>query len=194
MKKALIIILAVISVIIFYLIKKYYYPPKIIIAKSDVAKYVLIETDQGNIKIKLKETLTLASAQFTKFVRSGFYDKTLIYHIVPDLLIEMGDPLTRYQDAKNYWGAGGAGATFKIKKYKGDKMLEGKVVMTDTGTKSYGSHFAIITKNTPWMTGRAEIIGEVVEGMDIVHKIEKSDINTSGIPNTDIKIVKITEL
>lgn len=194
MKKALIVLLAIISVIIYFLINKYYYPPKINLVRSDVANYVLMQTSEGVIKIKLKDSLTLAAAQFTKYVRSNFYDGILINHVVPDLLIEAGDPLTKYKEAEKYWGLGGSGSTFKIKKYRGDEIKEGTLVMTDAGGGVYGSHFAIITKETPWMIGRAEIIGKVVEGLEIVHKIEKSDINTSGIPKKEIRIIKITEV
>lgn len=193
MKKTLLIIFTVISLVILYLINKYYYPPKIVLQKSDVLANALIKTSMGDIKIKLRDEPTMATAQFTKFVREGFYDKTLIYHIVPDLLIEGGDPLTKFEEAKKYWGEGGAGATFKIKKYKGDEMTEGTVIMSDTGTKSYGSHFAIITKDTPWMLGKGEIIGKVVEGLDIVKKIEKQKIDPSGTPQDNIVIIKISE-
>lgn len=194
MKKAFIYILAIISVVIYYLINKYYFPPEINLQKSDIANSVLIETSLGKIKIKLKEDPTMASVQFTKLVREKFYDGVLFHYIVPNLLIEAGDPLTKYKEAKNFWGQGGSGSNFKINKYKGDKILEGTVVMTDTGGGVFGSHFAIITKDTPWMIGRAEVIGKVEEGIDIVKLIEKAETNTSGTPFWEIRITKITEL
>lgn len=194
MKKSFLIVLSVISISVFFLINKYYYPPKLNLSDSDIAKFVLVETSMGDFKIKLKDNKTLASAQFTKYVRANFYDGILFHRIVPNLLIETGDPLTKFKDAKKYWGMGGSGAVFKINKYKGDKIVEGTVVMTDRGEGVYGSYFAIITKDTPWMVGRAEIIGNVTEGMDIVKNIEKSEINTSGTPNNEIRIIKINEI
>lgn len=193
MKKALMIGVSIFFILVYYLIDKYYFPPKINLTNSDVSNKVTIQTEFGNIVVKLKDDPTLASAQFTKFARSGYYNQTQIHRIVPQLMIEGGDPITKYKDAKNIWGQVGSSATFKIKKYKGDKMEEGTVVMTDTGTKSYGSHFGIITKNTPWMVGRAEIVGKVIEGMDIVKKIEAIKTDNSGTPEKEIVVYKITE-
>lgn len=191
MKKALIVV-AVLSLVILYFINKYYFPPKIIFQKSDFANSVLLKTSEGDITIELNKKESLAIAQFVRLTRTGFYDGVRFHHIVPDLLIQAGDPLTKYIEAKAYWGQGGLSSTFPLETNRDDQMVAGTVAMADTGTKSYGSQFFIMTKDASWMKGRATVIGKVTSGMDVVKKIESSPIDVTGTPKSGAIIIKAT--
>jgi cyclophilin family peptidyl-prolyl cis-trans isomerase len=191
MKKSLFVV-ALLSLATLFLINKYYFPPKIIFQKSDFAEYVVISTSEGEINIKLNSKESLAIAQFVRLTRNGFYDGLRFHHIVPDLLIQVGDPLTKYEQAKQYWGQGGMSSTFPLETGRTDQMTTGTVAMADTGTRSYGSQFFILTKDSPWMKGRATIVGNVSDGMEVVKKIESLPIDVSGKPKSDVFIIKMT--
>jgi peptidyl-prolyl cis-trans isomerase A (cyclophilin A) len=95
------------------------------------------------------------------------YDGTIFHRVIPDFMIQGGDP------AGN--GMGGPGYKFedetKGSVHKFDKP--GKLAMANAGPNTNGSQFFITVAPTQWLTGNHTIFGEVVEGMDVVDKIVK---------------------
>lgn len=192
MKKSqiLIIVLAIISLFAFITINKYYFPPKIVLQKSDLAENLIIKTNMGDITVKLIDSPSLAVAQIVNLSRKGFYNGLLVHRIVPNLLIQTGDPLTRHPEQKEFWGKGGLGSTFPIGKTT-NQMTRGTVAMANTGTKSFGSQFIILLNDTPWMKGQGEVVGHVISGMEVVSRMENSKIDVTGLPLENIYIINI---
>jgi peptidyl-prolyl cis-trans isomerase A (cyclophilin A) len=93
------------------------------------------------------------------------YDGTIFHRIIPDFMIQGGDPAGT--------GMGGPGYQFedetKGSPHKFDKP--GKLAMANAGPNTNGSQFFITLAPTTWLTGKHTIFGEVVEGQDVVEKI-----------------------
>jgi Peptidyl-prolyl cis-trans isomerase (rotamase) - cyclophilin family len=110
------------------------------------------------------------------------YDNTIFHRVIPNFMIQGGDPLGT--------GTGGPGYKFadetKGSPHKFDKP--GKLAMANSGPNTNGSQFFITVAATDWLTGNHTIFGEVVEGQDVVDKITKLPRNRQDRPNTDIVV------
>lgn len=95
------------------------------------------------------------------------YDGTIFHRVIPDFMIQGGDP------AGN--GMGGPGYQFadetKGSPHRFDK--KGKLAMANAGPNTNGSQFFVTVAATEWLTGKHTIFGEVVEGQEIADKISK---------------------
>ena len=95
------------------------------------------------------------------------YDGTIFHRVIPDFMIQGGDP------AGN--GMGGPGYRFEDET-KGSPHkfnVPGKLAMANAGPNTNGSQFFITVAPTDWLTGKHTIFGEVAEGQDIVEKISR---------------------
>jgi peptidyl-prolyl cis-trans isomerase A (cyclophilin A) len=118
---------------------------------------------------------------------SSLYDGTIFHRVIPDFMIQGGDPTGT--------GMGGPGYQFqdetKGSPHKFDKP--GKLAMANAGPGTNGSQFFITVAPTPWLTGNHTIFGEVIEGQDIANKITTVPRGRQDKPNKDVvlKSVKI---
>jgi peptidyl-prolyl cis-trans isomerase A (cyclophilin A) len=110
------------------------------------------------------------------------YDGTIFHRVIPDFMIQGGDP------AGN--GMGGPGYQFedetKGSPHKFDKP--GKLAMANAGPNTNGSQFFITVAPTTWLTGKHTIFGEVVEGQDVVNKITSVPRNRQDRPMKDVTL------
>src|SRR3954465_6206058 len=110
------------------------------------------------------------------------YDGTIFHRVIPDFMIQGGDPAGT--------GMGGPGYQFedetKGSPHKFDKT--GKLAMANSGPNTNGSQFFITVAATPWLTGNHTIFGEVVEGQDIADKISNLPRNRQDKPNKDVVV------
>src|SRR5450631_1605178 len=119
--------------------------------------------------------------------RASLYNGTIFHRVIPDFMIQGGDPMGT--------GMGGPGYQFedetKGSTHRFDKT--GKLAMANAGPNTNGSQFFITVGNTEWLTGKHTIFGEVVEGYEVVEKISKVARNRQDRPNKDVvvKSVKI---
>ena len=115
------------------------------------------------------------------------YDGTVFHRVIPDFMIQGGDP--------EGTGMGGPGYKF-ADETRGSKhgfQEKGKLAMANAGPNTNGSQFFITVAPTTWLTGKHTIFGEVIEGYDIVEKISKVARDGMDRPNKDVvvKSVKI---
>jgi len=165
--------------------------------------YAVFTTTEGNIVCRLFEKeapktvanfIDLAEGKREwKHPVSGkkssdkLYDGTIFHRVIPDFMIQGGDP------AGN--GMGGPGYQFEDETrgsaHKFDKP--GKLAMANSGPNTNGSQFFITVVPTTWLTGKHTIFGEVVEGYEVVEKISKVARNRQDRPAKDVvvKSVKI---
>jgi peptidyl-prolyl cis-trans isomerase A (cyclophilin A) len=110
------------------------------------------------------------------------YDGTIFHRVIPDFMIQGGDPAGT--------GMGGPGYRFEDET-KGSPHkfnLPGKLAMANAGPNTNGSQFFITVAPTDWLTGKHTIFGEVVEGQNIVEKISLVPRNSQDKPHKPVVI------
>ena len=143
----------------------------------------VLETNKGNIKIKLMPDVAPMHVSSTMFLtEKGFYNGTIFHRVISDFMAQGGCPLGT--------GTGGPGY-----KYAGEFSPNVKhdrpflLSMANAGPETDGSQFFITFKATPWLDGKHTIFGEVVEGQDTVKKLEAAG-SPQGKPTEELKIIK----
>ena len=143
--------------------------------------YASIETSKGIIKTQLFFNLTpVTVANFISLAEGEnkevsdqykgkkYYNGITFHRVIPDFMIQGGDPTGT--------GSGSPGYNFKdefVDELKHDSA--GILSMANAGPGTNGSQFFITHKETPWLDGAHTVFGNVVEGQDIVDKIEQGD-------------------
>src|SRR5271169_6468502 len=163
--------------------------------------YATFETSEGNIVCRLLEAeapktvanfieLAEGKREWThpvsrKKSKDRLYDGTIFHRVIPDFMIQGGDP------AGN--GMGGPGYRFedetKGSPHKLDKA--GKLAMANSGPNTNGSQFFITVAPTTWLTGNHTVFGEVVEGQDIVTKISLVPRNSQDKPHKPVVLESV---
>lgn len=166
---------------------------------SDTVKVTMM-TARGNIDLEFyPKAAPKTVANFVKLAKSGFYDGTKFHRVVPDFVVQGGDPLSKTDDPRV--GTGGPGyqfedeinpkslgvpdsviAQYEAQGYKYDYSLQslpvdpGYIAMANSGPNTNGSQFFIVTtQSQPHLYGKHTVFGKVIKGMDIVLKIKQGD-------------------
>lgn len=151
------------------------------------AKVVVLETTQGAIEIALMpQAAPKACENFIGLVEKGYYDGLIFHRVIKDFMIQGGDPTGTGRGGSSLWGK-----SFQDEvdsKYRFD--APGILAMANAGPNTNGSQFFITTVSTPWLNMRHTIFGKVTKGFDVVQKIEDAEVNGSGKPLTDQKILR----
>jgi cyclophilin family peptidyl-prolyl cis-trans isomerase len=156
------------------------------------AKVAIFETSMGEIRVALMRSQAPTTVNnFVSLVQSGFYDNTKFHRIVPGMLIQGGDPLSRESDEELY-GTGGPGYVFDDE-IRGIKMERGVLAMANLGRpKTNGSQFFIVVAPlAPAMEGKYTIFGKVIAGMEVVDAINKVKTGKKDIPTTPVMVRSI---
>src|SRR3712207_5921760 len=140
-----------------------------------------MRTSEGPITIELFDEDAPKTVQnFKKLAGDGFYDGVIFHRVIRDFMIQGGDPTGT--------GTGGPGYTFDDE-INDHKIVRGALAMANAGPNTNGSQFFIVTTpEAPWLDGKHTVFGQVVDGMDVVDKIEGSETDGRDKPRTDISI------
>jgi len=144
----------------------------------------ILETNKGNIKIKLMPDVAPMHVTSTIFLTGkGFYDGTLFHRVIPGFMAQGGDPLGTGTGSPGYRYDGEFSPNVKH-----DRPFLLSTANSGPGTD--GSQFFITFAPTPWLDGKHTIFGEVVEGQDTVKKLEAAGSAPEGKTKEELKIVK----
>lgn len=152
---------------------------------------VTLKTNYGDIEIELfPDKAPLTVANFIKLSQEKFYDGTKFHRVIPDFMIQGGDPLSREANWSLH-GTGGPGYTFADEP-NDVALVRGVLAMANAGPNTNGSQFFIITAEaTPWLQGKHTGFGRVTSGMEVVDVINKVERNQNDHPLKDVVIKEV---
>jgi peptidyl-prolyl cis-trans isomerase A (cyclophilin A) len=160
-----------------------------------------LETSQGRVVLRLfPDHAPKTVRNFVELAEGGkqwrhpatgqtsnnkLYDGTIFHRVIPDFMIQGGDPLGT--------GTGGPGYEF-ADEFHPDLQFSRPylLAMANAGPGTNGSQFFITTVPTPWLNGRHTIFGEVIEGVDVVDKISHLKTGSQDRPAEDVVIESVT--
>ena len=147
---------------------------------------VKLETNHGDIVIELYSDMPVTAGNFEKLVSEGFYDGIIFHRVIPNFMIQGGDPT----------GTESGGPGYQIKDEftheGGNKNNRYTISMANSGPNTGGSQFFINTnpEGNNFLDSKHPAFGEVVEGMDVVDKIALVAIGAGDKPVEDVVIEK----
>jgi peptidyl-prolyl cis-trans isomerase B (cyclophilin B) len=146
---------------------------------------VMMETSMGNITIELWPDVAPNHVKsFVYLINKGFYDSLMFHRVVPGFVIQGGDP--------EGTGMGGPGYQVPAEFSTTLKHEEGTLSMARSqDPNSAGSQFFLCVANTPFLDGKYTIFGKIVEGLDVIHKIEKTPAQRER-PVTPVYMTKVS--
>jgi len=143
-----------------------------------------LHTNHGAIAIELfDEDAPKTVANFVTLAGEGFYDGVTFHRVIPDFMIQGGDPTGT--------GSGGPGYTFEDE-FNRRLVVRGALAMANAGPNTNGSQFFIVTADAcPWLDGKHTVFGRVTDGMDVVDAISALETDARDRPREDVVIERI---
>jgi cyclophilin family peptidyl-prolyl cis-trans isomerase len=144
-----------------------------------------MQTNQGTIEIELFDDDAPKTVEnFKKLANDGFYNGVIFHRVIPDFMIQGGDPTGT--------GTGGPGYQFEDE-FNDHKVVRGALAMANAGPNTNGSQFFIVTAEaTPWLDGKHTVFGEVTSGMDVVDTIEQTATGPGDKPIDEMRIESVS--
>jgi peptidyl-prolyl cis-trans isomerase B (cyclophilin B) len=143
-----------------------------------------LHTNQGPIELELHDDDAPKTVEnFRKLAGDGFYDGVIFHRVIPDFMIQGGDPTGT--------GMGGPGYTFEDE-FNDHKVERGALAMANAGPNTNGSQFFVVTAEaTPWLDGKHTVFGRVTDGMDVVDAISQVDTDANDKPREAVVIERV---
>jgi len=143
-----------------------------------------LQTNRGAIRVELfPDDAPKTVENFTKLARDGFYDGVIFHRVIPDFMIQGGDPTGT--------GTGGPGYTFEDEA-NDHRVVRGALAMANAGPNTNGSQFFIVTADEcPWLDGKHTVFGRVAEGMDVVDAISNVPRDARDKPREAVTIERV---
>ena len=143
-----------------------------------------LHTNEGAISVELfPEDAPKTVENFVKLARDGFYDGVIFHRVIPDFMIQGGDPT----------GTGSGGPGYQFEDEPNDHKVErGALAMANAGPDTNGSQFFIVTADAcPWLDGKHTVFGRVTSGMDVADQISEKPRDASDRPRDEVRIERV---
>jgi cyclophilin family peptidyl-prolyl cis-trans isomerase len=143
-----------------------------------------LHTNHGAIAVELfDEDAPKTVDNFVKLARDGFYDGVTFHRVIPDFMIQGGDPTGT--------GTGGPGYSFEDE-INEHKVERGALAMANAGPNTNGSQFFVVTtESAPWLDGKHTVFGRVTSGMDVVDTISEVDTDANDKPREAVTVERV---
>ena len=143
-----------------------------------------IHTNHGAIEVELyPDDAPKTVGNFVKLAKDGFYDGVVFHRVIPDFMIQGGDPTGT--------GAGGPGYQFEDE-FNDHKVVRGALAMANAGPNTNGSQFFIVTRDAAdWLDGKHTVFGRVTSGMDVVDSISAVSTDGRDRPHDDVTMERV---
>ncbi|MDO5037634.1 MAG: peptidylprolyl isomerase [Tissierellia bacterium] len=176
----------------------------------------VLETSLGTIRLRLfPEVAPKAVENFKTHIKNGYYDGLIFHRVIPDFMIQGGDPQGTGRGGESIWGH-----PFEDEFHRDYRNFLGALSMANAGPGTNGSQFFIVEGapvskmllgqmkvlgekrgypqevidhykdlgGAPWLDGKHTVFGQVFEGMEVVHEIARVDRDGMDKPLEDVLI------
>jgi peptidyl-prolyl cis-trans isomerase B (cyclophilin B) len=143
-----------------------------------------LHTSEGAIEVELfPDDAPNTVENFLKLSRDGFYEGVIFHRVIPDFMIQGGDPTGT--------GMGGPGYEFEDE-FNDHHVARGALAMANAGPNTNGSQFFIVTAEaSPWLDGKHTVFGRVTSGMDVVDRISQAERDANDRPRKPVTIDRV---
>jgi len=143
-----------------------------------------LHTNHGPIQLEFFDAdAPKTVGNFRTLAEDGFYDGVVFHRVIPDFMIQGGDPTGT--------GMGGPGYTFEDEP-NDHSVVRGALAMANAGPNTNGSQFFIVTAEaTPWLDGKHTVFGQVTNGMDVVDTISQLATDANDKPREPVVIDRV---
>jgi cyclophilin family peptidyl-prolyl cis-trans isomerase len=143
-----------------------------------------LHTSEGAIELELYPDAAPKTVEnFEKLSRDGFYEGVIFHRVIPDFMIQGGDPTGT--------GTGGPGYEFEDE-FNEHRVTRGALAMANAGPNTNGSQFFIVTaEEASWLDGKHTVFGRVTAGMDVVDRISQAERDANDRPRTPVTIERV---
>ncbi|KXT01399.1 hypothetical protein AC579_282 [Pseudocercospora musae] len=150
------------------------------------SQIVLLETTMGAIILELYTQHAPKTCQnFTMLASRNYYNNTIFHRIIPDFMIQGGDPTGTGRGGASIWGEKFEDEIRGDLKHTGAGILS----MANSGPNTNGSQFFITLAPTPWLDGKHTIFGRVKSGMRVVQRMGLVKTGAEDRPEDEVRIV-----
>jgi peptidyl-prolyl cis-trans isomerase B (cyclophilin B) len=145
-----------------------------------------LHTNHGPVEIEFFDADAPKTVEnFRKLSADGFYDGLTFHRVIPEFMIQGGDP--------EGTGTGGPGYEFEDE-INPHKIVRGALAMANAGPNTNGSQFFLVTvEEAPWLDGKHTVFGQVTGGMDAIDAIEALPTDGRDRP-TEPAVIERVEL
>jgi cyclophilin family peptidyl-prolyl cis-trans isomerase len=146
--------------------------------------HAAMRTTEGVIVFELFDADAPKTVEnFKKLATEGFYDGLTFHRIIKDFMAQGGCPQGT--------GTGGPGYQFEDE-FNDHKVVRGALAMANSGPNTNGSQFFIVTADeAPWLDGKHTVFGQVVEGEDVLERLNNVPTGGADRPKTPVLISSI---
>jgi peptidyl-prolyl cis-trans isomerase B (cyclophilin B) len=161
---------------------------------TDIEMKIDLAGAERTVVIRLDEAIApKTSANFAKLCRENFYRGVAMHRVIPNYIVQTGDPLSKEPVKRAEWGTGGPGYTIPAE--LGGKHVIGAVAAARLGDKanperaSSGSQFYVVLRDIPQLDGQYTVFGTVVSGLETFIEIASAPTDDAKVPTVPISFI-----
>ena len=154
-------------------------------------RIAVIETNKGTIKFELLETdAPKTTDNFRLLAEKEYYDGVIFHRVIPNFMIQGGDPLGEGYGGESAWGGKFADEISRDSSLYAGSYEKGTVAMANSGPNTNGSQFFIMHDDYPLPPSYSKF-GKVIEGQEVVDAIARVPRNKSDKPNEPVTMNRV---